>query len=144
MRRKICGVTGLSLVTIAGIIGAYSIAQASLVYAGAYMIISCACGVLITYVFCAKCPIKSACAHIIPGWVARIWPDKQGLYTRWELFFTALLFAPIILPPQGFLMTEWKSGIIFWICIIGAGLCSSCYLCPECENRFCPFSKSTR
>ena len=144
MRRKLCGITGLSLVTIATIIAAHSIAQASLIYAGGYLILSGVCGVLITYVFCAKCPIKTVCAHIIPGLLARIWPDKQGPYTRWELFFTAVLFALIILPPQGFLVTEWKSGIIFWFCIIGACLCSSCYLCPDCENRFCPFSGSAR
>ena len=142
MNRTIYGITGLTLGILAVITGAYTILMHSVPLAGWYLLLSVICGVLITRVFCSKCPIKGVCVHVLPGFVARLWQDKTGPYTPAEILITCLLFGIIILPPQVFLISSPGLFALFWICMGIAAVCSNRFLCPDCGNRFCPFRRS--
>lgn len=106
-----------------------------------YLICAGGCGILIIAVFCAACPIKTSCVHIIPGYLTRFFPSRNGPYTKAELIITTMLFTVIILPPQFFLIHQVYFLVLYWIFLGGAALTSHLVLCPGCGNRFCPLRR---
>ena len=143
MNRTIYGTAGLTLGILAVITGAYAILMHSFSLSWGYLLLSAVCGVLVTRVFCSKCPIKRACVHILPGYLARVWKEKTGPYTSVDILFTGLLFAIIILPPQIFLISSPGLFALFWVFIGIAAVCSTRFLCPDCGNTYCPFRRRT-
>lgn len=143
MNRTIYGTAGLTLGILAVITGAYAILMHSFSLGSGYLLLSAVCGVLITRVFCSKCPIKGTCAHILPGYIARLWKEKKGPYTSVEILILVFLFIIIVLPPQIFLFSSPGLLVLFWVCLGIAAVCSNRFLCPDCGNIFCPFRRKT-
>ncbi len=141
MNHIACGIVGLFLGICVVLTGTVGISMNSFFFGILYLIISGICAILVTNVFCTKCPIKTSCVHVLPGFIARIWPEKKGPYTTFDLLLTIILFAIIILPPQVFLIAYPGLFVFFWICMILAAICSNRFLCPDCKNQFCPFCR---
>ena len=144
MNLTITGTIGLIFGLIAVLIGAYAVSYHSLTMAGGYILIAGVSGLLITRLFCTACPIKDHCVHLIPGLIARLWKGRDGPYSRIILLSTALLFAVILVPPQGVLISFPALLLCFWICTGIAALNSHLFLCPGCGNRFCPFRREKK
>lgn len=143
MNQRRMGILVLGLGILIILIGAGAIALYSLKYAGIYLVVSALASLLITAVFCAKCPIKGSCVHLLPGRIARIWPERIGSYSKGELVLTVILFAVIIFPPQMYLFSTPGLFPVFWIFISTAVICTGKFLCPECDHRHCPMCRRT-
>ncbi|HWQ65892.1 MAG TPA: hypothetical protein VN372_03360 [Methanospirillum sp.] len=143
MHRRIYGTSGLTLGILAVITGTYAILMYSFSLGFGYLFLAAVCGILITWIFCSKCPIKGACVHILPGYIARVWKEKSGPYTSVEILVTGLLLAIIILPPQIYLISSSGLFALFWVFIGIAAVCSTWFLCPDCGNILCPFQRRT-
>jgi cobalamin synthase len=141
MKRSAFGILGIILGIIAVLIGTYAISLGSSDYWWNYLLLAVICGILITRTYCTKCPITKTCVHILPGYIARYWQKREGPYTAFDMLVTVVLFVFLILPPQAFLLTEPLLLLLFWICLLGAALCSYLLICPGCGNRFCPFRR---
>ena len=141
MNRKIVGMLVLGLGILVILIGAGAIAFHSLEYAGAYLLVSALTVLLITAVFCSRCPVKGSCVHLLPGLIARIWPERTGSYSKGELVLTAVLFAAIILPPQQYILSNPGLFPVFWILISTAIILTYSILCPQCGHRHCPMCR---
>ncbi|NLV25898.1 MAG: hypothetical protein GXY48_01810 [Methanomicrobiales archaeon] len=141
MKKKIFGIVGLIFGIIAILTGVYALYLNSLFMAGGYLFFVAIVGVLFTRFFCASCPIKDTCIHILPGYIARIWKERPGPYTPVNLLISGFLFVIIFLPPLPALIRLPVPLLIFLVCIGLAALTSIQFLCPECENRFCPFRR---
>jgi len=144
MNRRIIGIFVLCLGILVILIGALAIALSSLQYAGIYLLVSTLAFLLITAVFCARCPVKGSCVHLLPGLIARLWPDRTGPYSKGELVLTVILSAVIILPPQLYLFITPGLFPVFWIFISAALICTAYILCPECGHRHCPMCKGNK
>lgn len=141
MNRTIPGTLGLIFGTIAILIGIFAFLPISYYLAGGYLFICLIAGLLIVRVFCASCPIKRTCVHIIPGYLATFWNQSPGPYSSRTIILTGILFAIIILIPQIVLITSLHLFVIFWICIVIAAMSSYLVLCPGCGNQYCPFRR---
>ncbi|MBN1167598.1 MAG: hypothetical protein JXA44_10785 [Methanospirillaceae archaeon] len=141
MNKSGYGIIGLALGICAVLTGTVALAVVSVLQGFIYLIVALVSGILITFVFCSKCPITDTCVHIIPGLLARAWPRRSGPYSRFDLVAVAILFAIIILPPQIALFTLPGTFGFFWICLSTAAILANRFLCPGCKNRFCPMKK---
>ncbi|WP_146199743.1 hypothetical protein ACKUB1_05500 [Methanospirillum stamsii] len=141
MNKAAYGIIGLILGIIAIITGLYAISLHSLFMAIGYLFFTVIAGVIFTRFFCASCPIKDTCVHILPGYIARIWKETPGPYTPGKLLISGFLFVIIFLPALPALITSPMLLLIFLVCIVLAAVISVLFLCPGCGNRFCPFRK---
>lgn len=144
MNRTIPGTLGLICGTIAILVGIFSFSQISYNLAAGYLLVSLIAGMLIVRVFCASCPIKGSCVHILPGYLAQFWNQPPGPYSSVKIYLTGILFAIIILIPQAVLITSLHLFVLFWICIIIAAMSSYLILCPGCGNQYCPFRREKK
>ena len=144
MNRTIPGTLGLICGTIAILVGIFSFSQISYNLAAGYLLVCLIAGMLIVRVFCASCPIKRTCVHILPGYLAQFWNQPAGPYSSGKIILTGILFAIIILIPQAVLITSLHLFVLFWICIIIAAMSSYLILCPGCGNQYCPFRREKK
>lgn len=135
------GTISLILGVSAVLFGFLAMIRESLTPGLLYLAYAGGCGILIVAVFCTACPIRTSCVHIIPGYLARFFPPRNGPYSRADLILTTVLFAAIILPPQFFLIHQGYLLTLFWISLGGAALISYVVLCPGCGNQFCPLRR---
>ncbi|MBN1779708.1 hypothetical protein JW948_01155 [bacterium] len=107
-----------------------------------YLALCAIAGIAVTFAFCSKCPVKSACPHVLPGFMTRIMNDRTpGSYTRFELMVTFLSIGIILFFPQVWLIRYPFRFGLFWI-LAGAGLMLIVKnICRRCRNVYCPFRK---
>nr|WP_319539128.1 hypothetical protein [uncultured Methanospirillum sp.] len=141
MHKTTLGIIGLILGVVAVLDGFYAIALRSMSMAGGYLLLAVVAGVFLTRFFCASCPIKGTCVHILPGYIARLWKVAPGPYTTGKLLISGLLLVIIFLPPIPSLVTSPALMLIYLVFLVLAAVTSIRFLCPGCGNRFCPFMK---
>jgi hypothetical protein len=141
MNKTTFGVIGLILGVIAVLDGVYAIVLRSQFMAGGYLLLAVVAGVFLTRFFCASCPIKGSCVHILPGYIAGFWKETPGPYTTGKLLISGFLFAVLFLPPIPSLIASPDLMLIFLVCLVLAAVTSTRFLCPGCGNTFCPFMK---
>ncbi|PWR70644.1 hypothetical protein [Methanospirillum lacunae] len=141
MNKTTFGVIGLILGVAAVLDGFYAIALRSQYMAGGYLLLAVIAGIFITRFFCALCPIKGTCVHILPGYFAQLWKVAPRPYTTGNLVISGFLFAILFLPPIPSLFASPVLMFIFLVCLALAAVTSTRFLCPGCGNRFCPFMK---
>ncbi len=141
MDKTTFGIIGLFLGITAILTGFYGILLRSLFIAGGYLVFVVVVGVFFIRFFCASCPIKDTCVHILPGYMARMWKVAPGPYSSRKLVISGFLFVILFIPPLPSLLTSPVLMIIFLVCIVFAAVTSVRFLCPGCGNRFCPFRK---
>jgi hypothetical protein len=88
--------------------------------------------------FCAKCPCKENCAHLIPGVVARVFERRSSPYTPPELIVVVLALSLLIGAPQSWL---WRFPA-YWVAslVLNAAAFVQIRLvsCRTCDNVNCP------
>jgi len=108
-----------------------------------YLLLSAASGLMIVLAFCTKCPVKSDCAHVLPGRTARLFKDRNpGPYTRSELLITFIGMGMIILFPQIWLIHNLIHLFLFWLLTIIGLILIVRKICHSCGNIDCPFHSS--
>ncbi|MBN2102508.1 hypothetical protein JW835_00540 [bacterium] len=102
-----------------------------------------AAAILIVRFFCTKCPVKKECAHVIPGWIARYFKNRQPThYTRIERVITFFSMGIILLFPQYWLIKNIFTLACFWILTFIGFFLISKNICGCCDNLNCPLRRS--
>jgi hypothetical protein len=139
---QIHGVMSLALVSIAILLAAIALFMTS-AGLGIVYILGCAItGVGCLYGYCAKCPCKGNCGHVLPGRLAQIFRRPAGPYTGIE--YGILIVSVVLLFgfPQIWLWQYPKLFAGFWGCAIIAGIQIFTTMCRVCENMHCPMNRS--
>ena len=138
MSAKTYGVIGLVMLTAAVLVGLYGIFRYSVTAAGIYLIGSIAVFLIFVYAFCAKCPIRDTCTHVIQGMVTHLMPGRTpGAYSRSDLLGTLLFFGFVALFPQYWLIRNPVLMLVFWILFIGNLVITHYGCCKGCGNKYC-------
>lgn len=139
-RSRFHGVLSLSLIGLATVLALPTLFAHSITLGLGYIAISgVAVGVVIT-AYCAKCPCKGHCGHVLPGKLAQRVPRKPGLYTRAEYAALGIALAALIGVPQPWLWAEPGLFAAYWV-LTGIALVEiRATVCRACGNAFCPLN----
>jgi len=132
------GVVSIVLAGIAVIIAALALAQIAWKWAVGYVLLGMAGVGAIIYVYCAKCPCKACCAHVLPGKIAERFPRKPGPYSVAEQAVVVVVLLLILGLPQLWLWRSVAVGVVFWV-LNGIALSHILiFVCGACPNTYCP------
>jgi hypothetical protein len=138
------GVTSLILVGIAIVLAAVAIFQASLWLGIGYLLLCAVASAVVIYAYCAKCPSKAQCAHVLPGKAALAIQRKPGPYSTAETFSLVTALLLLLGLPQ---LVLWKNPVLllaFWVlCGIAVTQVRS-VVCVACRNVYCPLNAAKR
>ncbi len=107
-----------------------------LVYLGIVVLVN----PIVLYSYCAKCLCREdACSHVIPGKLTRLLPGRrQGPYSFWDYFATAISLVALFGFPQIWLWRSKGLLVLFWI-LVTIGLAEILFfVCQTCRNTNCP------
>jgi len=136
------GIVSLLLIFIAVGTGALAVSYASATYTVIYIGIFLAGMGCILHFYCLKCPCRSDCAHILPGKVADLLPEREShRYTALDLTATVVSLGVIILFPQYWLWKQKAFFIAFWIIFLAGTVEILFFVCKTCKNEQCPFQR---
>jgi hypothetical protein len=140
MKRKTSGLLTLGGVALALAAAAQSLFQESAALGTAYLILASLSIPVVLFAFCAKCPDRNDCGHVLPGPAAAAMFGKRNRspYTAGDRILTSAALAVLLLLPQIWL---WKHPIafgFFWIVMIAAAAGIRSRVCPGCRNVNCP------
>ncbi len=138
-KARLHGLTSLGLVTAALLIALAAIFRLSWGWGLAYLLGSGLSLGVIIYAFCAKCPCRTHCGHVIPGKVAVALTNRHtGPYTGPEIALTGLSLLWLIGLPQPWLWQYKGLFIVFWLLNAVALLQIASFVCRACDNVYCP------
>ena len=139
MSKKTVGIIALALITAAFITGLYGILLYSVIMTGIYLIGSIAVFLFFVYAFCAKCPVRNDCNHVLMGMATHLMPARTtGAYSRCDLLGTVLFFGFIALFPRYWLIRNPLLMLVFWILFFGNLVITHYWCCKGCGNTCCP------
>jgi hypothetical protein len=142
MSTQMYGLTSLGLIGVAVAIAAVALCQLS----GALALVYLAGSVLLSggviYAFCAKCPCRKHCGHVLPGKLAVTFTNRPTEpYTLIELAVVAVMGLAALGAP---LLWLWRFPLFlgaFGLLILIALIQIRTVLCRACNNHFCPGNK---
>lgn len=138
MSTRFHGMMSLVLVGVAVVIAAVVMAQASVGWVAGYGVLSLAGMMGIFYAFCAKCPCKACCAHVLPGKIAGLFPRTPGPYSNVEKAVVVVIMLAVFGMPQPWLWGHWAAFAAFWVLTaIGVAQILT-FICHSCPNMHCP------
>jgi len=135
------GIMSVTLVGIAIGIALCVLAPVAWGWAVGYMLL-CGGGMgAVLYAYCAKCPCKQCCAHVLPGKIAGRFPRTPGPYSITEQAAVVIALLLILGLPQLWLWQNVAAAIIFWVLnAIAVTQILTC-ICKTCPNTYCPVRK---
>lgn len=138
MNTRFHGVTSLTFVGIAIALAAVAIFQASLWLGIGYLILCGIASFVVVYSYCAKCPCKAHCAHVLPGKAAMSFKRPPGPYSTAEVLLMVTALTLLIGLPQ---LSLWHSPVLmaaFWVLCGIAFVQIRSAVCKTCNNVYCP------
>jgi hypothetical protein len=141
---RIHGLTSLGLVGIAILLAAVVLFQTTIALGLLYVGIAAAVSTVVLYAFCAKCPCKAHCGHVLPGIAAKRFQRRSGPYSTLELGAMLLALLVLFAFPQAWLWSHTTLFIAFWA-LSGVALVDiRRYVCRACTNSFCPLNRTAQ
>jgi hypothetical protein len=139
------GVTSLGLVLVALGIAAVAAFQVSWVLGSVYLLLCAGAALAILYAYCAKCPCRQHCGHVLPGRAA-MWLNgrRPGPYTAVESGALVLALASLIGLPQAWLWQNLWLFTAFWMLTAVAVVQIRTVVCHACKNVHCPLRVRVR
>jgi hypothetical protein len=138
MSKKTYGIIGLVMLIAAVLVGLSGILPYSFTAAGIYLVGSIAVFLIFVYAFCAKCPVRDNCTHILQGMVTHLMPGRTtGAYSRRDLLGTVVFFGFVALFPQYWLIRNPVLMLVFWILFLGNLVITHFMCCKGCGNIYC-------
>jgi len=140
MTKRFHGITSILLVAVAIAIAAVATFRASWVLGVVYLALCAVSLLTIVYAYCAKCPCKEHCAHVLLGKAAMAFDRQPGPYTATEI--GALILAGLLLIglPQCWLWRYTGLFVAFWVLNAIAVTQIRIVVCPACDNTHCPLN----
>jgi hypothetical protein len=132
------GIISLGLTSVALVIAALAMFLSSWGLGVAYVAICLIAPQAIIYAFCAKCPCKECCGHVLPGKQAMAFNRQPGPYTPVELGILGVVLLLLFGLPQFWLWQYPKLFIAFWILSAIAFMQIRLVVCRACNNIHCP------
>jgi hypothetical protein len=143
-RQRWHGVVSLGLVGVSVGIALVVIARAAWVWAALYGAVGVASGGAIIYAYCAKCPCKGRCGHVLPGLAAQRFKRRAGPYTTLDYTIVILGLIGLIALPQIWLWHDLVLFGVFWL-VTGIALADILrVVCRACHNTYCPLQQMRR
>ena len=141
MRTKFHGLTSLGLIFFAIFLAVFFAWQIDLWLALGYVVFVLLAFAIVIVAYCAKCPCKANCAHVIPGWLAQAVDRQPGPYSRTELVLLVVSLALVLLLPNFWLgsIPLWLA--IYWLAVILGVIQIRSFVCKPCGNIFCPLNR---
>ena len=135
MNIRFHGVMSITLVGIAIVIALGVMFQTSLLLGLVYLA-GCALAPLgIVYAFCAKCPCRGRCAHVVLGKLAVALTDRQpGPYKPAEVAVVGLGLLWLLGLPQVWLWQKPLWFFVFWALNAVAVVQIRLAVCPACRE----------
>ncbi len=140
--KKLYGIFSLLCFAAAVGLGFEAIHQSSVQWSLLYLLITAASGIVVIGAFCAKCPVKTECAHVLPGLAARLLNRPPGPYSKAEMLLTSLAIGIILIFPQPWLFRNMCLLVPFWTISLAGLLFIVRNICGTCQNKYCPYGKS--
>jgi hypothetical protein len=139
MSARFHGIVSIGLVGITILIAVVTVFQTSPMLGIVYLV-GCAIALLgIVYAYCAKCPCRTHCAHVIFGKLAVALTKRQpGPYTPVEIAVVGLALLWLLGLPQTWLWRTPVWLVIFWVLNAVAVVQIRLVVCPVCNNVHCP------
>jgi hypothetical protein len=138
MSKKTYGVIGMLMVIAAILVGLSGILPYSVTAAGMYLAGSIVVFLIFVYAFCAKCPVRDNCTHIIQGRLTHLMPGRTtGPYSGCDLLGLFMFFGFVALFPQYWLIRNLLLMGIFWILFLGNLIITHFGCCRVCGNIYC-------
>ncbi len=143
MKVNVHGLLSLSLAGLAVVLSIGAMWQQSWLAASAYVIILSAIALNVIKGFCAICPSRESCGHLIPGFIAKtLFPNiSPRPFTKAGFMVLAAEIALIILIPQYWLFRKVEIFALYWLLFIVAGIEIFNFVCKKCLNEYCPSNK---
>jgi len=141
MSARFHGVTSIALVAITIVVAAVTAfqAQVSPLLALIYLAGCVLAPLGIVYAFCAKCPCRGHCAHVVFGKLAVAFTNRQpGPYTPAEIAVVGLALLWLLGLPQVWLWRTPVWFVVFWVLNAVAVMQIRLAVCPACDNVHCP------
>jgi hypothetical protein len=140
MKRKTVGLLSLGAVALALASAVQSLFQESVLLGTAYLLLAALSIPVVLFAFCAKCPDRSDCGHVLPGRAAvALFADRKcSAYTAGDWALTASGLAVLLLLPQIWLWKHPVAFVFFWLVMIPAVIGIRSGVCPSCRNVHCP------
>jgi hypothetical protein len=134
---KFHGITSLILFSISSLIALGVMVLNSWVWGVIYLAVLIFVPQVLLRAYCAKCPCKAHCGHVLPGKAAMKF-EKDGPYTVTDFLIMGISMLLLMGLPQFWL---WQYPILFgtyWI-LTGIALVQiRLTMCPNCNNVYCP------
>lgn len=109
----------------------------------AYVAIALVSTLAILYAWCAKCPCRSHCGHVLPGKIAAIFKSRpSGPYAPLEFAIAGLALLLLLGLPQIWLWQNMGLFIAFWAMFAVAVTQIRLIVCRACDNTYCPANVS--
>jgi hypothetical protein len=138
MSKKTYGIIGLVMYIAAFLVGLYGILQYSITTTGIYLVGTTAAYLIFVYAFCAKCPVRDNCNHVLMGMVTHLMPGRTArAYSISDLLGTLLFFGFVALFPQYWLIRNPTLMLVFWVLFLGNLAITYFMCCKECGNIYC-------
>ena len=141
MNDRIYGLTSLGLGGVAALLAAAALFSLSWLASAIYLAGCLLAMAGVVYAFCARCPCRATCPHVILGKLALAFTDRQpGPYSRGELAVVVLGLLWIVGLPHAWL---WRWPLLlaaFWALNAVAVLQIRARVCPACDNAHCPLA----
>ena len=140
MVSKFHGVFSLLLISAAVVIAIVYLLSHSIGWGLVYLGIIMLANPIVLYSYCAKCLCREdACSHIIPGNLTHLLPiRRQGPYSFWDYFGTAISLVALFGFPQFWLWQSLAIFILFWILLLTGLFEILLFVCRACSNTNCP------
>lgn len=138
---QIYGTISLGLMGIAVAIAAVVMFLTSWGLGISYLVLGGVGGMAVMYGFCAKCPTKECCGHVVPGKIAMYFNRKPEAYTPVELGILVIVVIMLIGMPQFWLWRYPVLLVAFWALSAVAFVMIRMTMCRVCENVYCPANK---
>lgn len=139
MSTRFHGVVSIGLVGLSILVAVVTVFQVSPVL-GIIYLVGCAVAPLgIVSAYCAKCPCRTRCAHVIFGKLALALTKRQpGPYTPAEIAVVGLALLWLLGLPQVWLWRTPLWVVVFWMLNAVAVVQIRLAVCPACDNVNCP------
>jgi len=138
MSAKRYGFIGLLMLIAAVLTGLSATLLYSVTAAAIYLVGSIAVFLIFVYAYCAKCPVRDDCTHLLQGRLTRLMPGRTtGAYSRSDLLGLVVFFGFVALFPQVWLIRTPVLMLVFWILFLGNLVITHYGCCRGCGNISC-------
>ena len=143
MSTKFHGLMSLGLVGAAVVIAAVTAFAESLLLGVVYLAVCAGAIAAVINAYCAKCPCKANCGHVIPGKLALMLTHRRpGPFTKGDLAIVGVGLLILLGVPNVWMRQNATLTVVFWVLVVVGVVQIRSFVCRACGNNLCPLNKA--